>query len=150
MKVTKQPSLGTLKILIEIIKVKGISAVMKSSKQHILNYAPMQALNFGFYHLFFSGFKPQIHSMSSYLTYSIVSGGLAGALSLAFLFPEGIIKTKIINDPNRLINYGKKRAVDYVLEIIKTQGIESLYKGYPFSALGSFAFRALYFGYSSA
>jgi solute carrier family 25 (adenine nucleotide translocator) protein 4/5/6/31 len=81
----------------------------------------------------------------------MASGGIAGALSLTFVYSLDYARTRLAND----LKSSKKGAaerqykglVDVYVKTIKSDGLIGLYRGYVISCVGIVAYRGCYFGF---
>ena len=114
-----------------------------------IRYFPTQALNFAF--------KDKIKAMfgqkktDSYVTKfskNIASGGVAGAMSLCFVYSLDYARTRLANDAK---GKGGERQysglVDVYKKTLKTDGIQGLYRGFVISCVGIIVYRGCYFGF---
>merc|ERR1712043_72956 len=78
---------------------------------------------------------------------NILSGGLAGSLSLTVVYSLDFARTRLAND-----NKGKggerqyNGLIDVYTKTLKSDGIQGLYRGFVISCVGIFIYRGLYFG----
>merc|ERR1712062_803679 len=85
----------------------------------------------------------------SYMKFAtnIASGGVAGTLSLMFVYSLDYARTRLANDAK---GKGGERQfnglVDVYVKTIKSDGIQGLYRGFAISAVGIFIYRGMYFG----
>lgn len=115
---------------------------------NVLRYFPTQALNFAF--------KDKVKAMinvpkdASYATKvagNIASGGIAGSMSLFFVYSLDFARTRLAND-----NKGKggerqyNGLIDVYRKTLASDGIQGIYRGFVISCVGIFIYRGLYFG----
>lgn len=135
----------------KITKDEGIRALWKGNFTNVLRYFPTQALNFAF--------KDKIKKMINYdkkkdgytkwFIGNLASGGLAGALSLTFVYSLDYARTRLSNDNKSSKKGGQKQytgLIDVYKQTIKSDGIAGLYRGYVISCVGIIVYRGLYFG----
>ena len=78
---------------------------------------------------------------------SLLSGGIAGAFSLIFVYPLDFARTRLG------VDIGKDQTqrqftglIDCCKKIAKSDGFFGLYQGFGISVVGIFVYRAFYFG----
>merc|ERR1712166_1356268 len=78
---------------------------------------------------------------------NILSGGMAGSLSLTLVYSLDFARTRLANDAK---GKGGERQfnglVDVYSKTLKTDGIQGLYRGFSISCVGIFIYRGMYFG----
>merc|ERR1712152_127193 len=78
---------------------------------------------------------------------NIASGGMAGTLSLMFVYSLDYARTRLANDAK---GKGGERQfnglIDVYTKTLKTDGIQGLYRGFTISCVGIFIYRGMYFG----
>merc|ERR1712158_4538 len=103
---------------------------------NVLRYFPTQALNFAF--------KDKVKAMiavpkdASYVTKlagNVASGGIAGSMSLFFVYSLDFARTRQYNG-----------LIDVYKKTLATDGIQGIYRGFVISCVGIFIYRGLYFG----
>lgn len=79
---------------------------------------------------------------------NVASGGLAGALSLLFVYSLDYARTRLGNDAKNPKDGGRQFAglADVYLKTLATDGIAGLYRGFNISCAGIIVYRGLYFG----
>merc|ERR1712243_199171 len=78
---------------------------------------------------------------------NITSGGVAGTMSLMFVYSLDFARTRLANDAKG--KDGKRQfngLLDVYTKTLKTDGIPGLYRGFVISAVGIFIYRGMYFG----
>ncbi len=102
----------------------------KGNWDSLLRYFPTQAINFSvndaINRSLLSGVDPKTQK-ANYFLKSLLSGGLAGSVSLIFVYPLDFA------------GYRRRK-------IFAKDGISGFYQGFSVSVLGIFMYRALYFG----
>jgi solute carrier family 25 (adenine nucleotide translocator) protein 4/5/6/31 len=135
-----------------VIKDEGFMALWRGNLANVLRYFPTQALNFAF--------KDQIKRMFNksqakdgywvWFMANLASGGMAGALSLTFVYSLDYARTRLANDSKSSKKGGGERQfnglVDVYRKTLKTDGIAGLYRGFVISCVGIIVYRGLYFG----
>jgi len=80
---------------------------------------------------------------------NVASGGLAGALSLTFVYHLDFARTRLANDAKSSKKGGERQfngLVDVYRKTMSTDGFGGLYRGYVISCVGIIVYRGLYFG----
>jgi len=130
------------------MKNEGALAFWRGNLANCIRYFPTQALNFAFKDKIKAAVAvpkdaPQYKKFGA----NIVSGGLAGTLSLCVVYSLDFARTKLANDAK---GKGGERQynglVDVYRKTMATDGIQGLYRGFCISAVGIFIYRGLYFG----
>merc|ERR1712050_363080 len=79
---------------------------------------------------------------------NILSGGVAGSMSLTFVYSLDYARTRLAND--RKSKDGGERKfnglIDVYRQTLKSDGIQGLYRGFVISCVGIFIYRGMYFG----
>lgn len=130
---------------------EGIVSFWRGNTANVIRYFPTQALNFAF--------KDQIKALFGFkkdegywkwFAGNLASGGIAGALSLAFVYSLDYARTRLANDAKSAKGDGKGREFNGLIDVYKktlaSDGIAGLYRGFGPSVIGIFVYRGLYFG----
>ena len=93
------------------------------------------------------GAKDPSASVMKKFTANIVSGGLAGIISMTVNYPIEFLRVRMAMEvgktpKDRIFNSYK----DIIKKVNKRNGLTGFYKGYPISILGIFIYRGSYFG----
>merc|ERR1711862_381189 len=129
-------------------KSEGVSAFWRGNMANVIRYFPTQALNFAFKDTVKSMFKtakdaPQYEKFGK----NILSGGVAGSLSLTFVYSLDYCRTRVANDAKSKTGTRQYSGmVDVYVKTIKSDGVQGLYRGFVISCVGIFIYRGLYFG----
>jgi solute carrier family 25 (adenine nucleotide translocator) protein 4/5/6/31 len=116
-----------------------------------IRYFPTQALNFAFKDHIKALFKqkktdPYMVNFSK----NIASGGVAGAMSLCFVYSLDYCRTRLANDAKSAGKGGGERQfngmADVYKQTYKSDGIAGLYRGFVISCVGIVVYRGFYFG----
>lgn len=143
-----KPYTGVVDCTMRTFKNEGIIPFWRGNLANVLRYFPTQALNFAFKDTIKALFKtakdaPQYEKFGK----NILSGGVAGSLSLMFVYSLDYCRTRLANDAKAK---GKEREfngmVDVYVKTIKSDGFVGLYRGFVISCVGIFIYRGMYFG----
>ena len=115
---------------------------------NVLRYFPTQALNFAFKDAIKATFSvAKDAGPATKFGMNILSGGMAGTLSLMFVYSLDYARTRLANDAK---GKGGERQfnglIDVYTKTLKSDGIQGLYRGFVISAVGIFIYRGMYFG----
>jgi len=143
-----RPYNGVLDCTKRVLTTEGIYPFWRGNLANVLRYFPTQALNFAFKDTVKGLFKtPKDASAATKFATNITSGGVAGTMSLLFVYSLDYARTRLANDAK---GKGGERQfnglVDVYVKTIKTDGIAGLYRGFVISAVGIFIYRGMYFG----
>jgi len=141
------------------ITSEGVVALWRGNIPNVIRYFPTQALNFAFKDQFKRMFAvKKTEPYWKQLAANIASGGLAGTVSLSFVYSLDYARTRLANDAksakkaaaNGVAASGGEREFNGLLDVYRktlaTDGIGGLYRGFTISAVGIFIYRGLYFG----
>lgn len=143
-----KPYKGVIDCTTRVLKTEGVYPFWRGNLANVLRYFPTQALNFAFKDTVKALFKTP-KDAPAYMKFStnIASGGVAGTLSLIFVYSLDYARTRLANDSK---GKGGERQfnglVDVYVKTIKSDGIQGLYRGFVISAVGIFIYRGMYFG----
>jgi len=131
-----------------VLKTEGIYPFWRGNLANVLRYFPTQALNFAFKDAIKVAFAvPKDASQGKKFTMNILSGGMAGTMSLLFVYSLDYARTRLANDAK---GKGGERQfnglIDVYTKTLKSDGIQGLYRGFAISAVGIFIYRGMYFG----
>jgi solute carrier family 25 (adenine nucleotide translocator) protein 4/5/6/31 len=129
---------------------EGLASFWRGNLANCIRYFPTQALNFAFKDkikaVVKKGMGPGAGEGAKFAG-NILSGGLAGTLSLTVVYSLDFARTKLANDAK---GKGGERQysglVDVYRKTIATDGVAGLYRGFVISAVGIFIYRGFYFG----
>jgi len=135
---------------------EGFASFWRGNLANCLRYFPTQALNFAFKDKVKSMFAPKPkESQGSKFAKNILSGGVAGSMSLTFVYSLDYARTRLANDM-KAVKKGAKEGkeasrefnglIDVYVKTMKTDGIAGLYRGFVISCVGIFIYRGMYFG----
>jgi len=148
-----EPYKGVIDCFSKVIRQEGFINLWRGNLANVLRYFPTQALNLAF--------KEKLKQMfdfnkdkDGYLIWfagNMASGGLAGALSLCFVYSLDYARTRLANDAKATKKGGGERQfnglVDVYAKTLKTDGFVGLYRGFFVSCAGIIVYRGCYFGF---
>jgi len=145
-----QPYKGVIDCFKRTIADEGVGPLWRGNLANCLRYFPTQALNFAFKDKIKAQFKvSKQDSKMSKLGKNLASGGLAGALSLTFVYSLDYARTRLAND-NKSSKKGGERQFNGLVDVYKktlaSDGIQGLYRGFAISCVGIIVYRGFYFG----
>lgn len=129
---------------------EGFGSLWRGNSANVLRYFPTQALNFAFKDYFkrVLGFKKDKDGYWWWFAGNLMSGGAAGATSLAFVYSLDYARTRLANDAKG--KGGGERQFNGLADVyrktIASDGIAGLYRGFAISSVGIIVYRGLYFG----
>jgi len=143
-----KPYTGVIDCTTRVLKTEGVYPFWRGNMANVLRYFPTQALNFAFKDTVKGIFAtPKDASNAMKFATNITSGGVAGTLSLTFVYSLDYARTRLANDAK---GKGGERQfnglVDVYVKTLKSDGIQGLYRGFAISAVGIFIYRGMYFG----
>jgi len=132
---------------------EGFFSLWRGNFLNVVRSFPTQGLIFVFNEyfnkLFFEWSKIKYKYRLKIFLESCISGGLAGAATLLFVYPLDLVRTRLAldyNDKSRNSNRKFNGANDCFQQIYKKDGIVGLYRGIGVSIFGIMQYRALFFG----
>jgi len=145
-----KPYAGVIDCFKRVIADEGVGPLWRGNLANCLRYFPTQALNFAFKDKIKAQFKvSKQDSKLSKLGKNLASGGLAGALSLTFVYSLDYARTRLAND-NKSSKKGGERQftglVDVYKKTLASDGFRGLYRGFAISCVGIIVYRGFYFG----
>jgi solute carrier family 25 (adenine nucleotide translocator) protein 4/5/6/31 len=143
-----KPYTGVVDCTMRVLKSEGVVPFWRGNLANVLRYFPTQALNFAFKDTIKAALKvPKDAPSSMKFASNIAAGGLAGSLSLTFVYSLDYARTRLANDAK---GKGGERQFNGLFDVYKktlaTDGIGGLYRGFVISCVGIFIYRGLYFG----
>merc|ERR1711976_936071 len=146
-----KPYKGVIDCTARTFANEGFLPFWRGNLANCIRYFPTQALNFAF--------KDQIKAMfkmsktDSYATKfgkNIASGGVAGAMSLCFVYSLDYARTRLANDAKSGKKGGERQfngLIDVYKKTLKSDGFVGLYRGFVISCVGIVIYRGCYFGF---
>jgi len=146
-----EPYKGVIDCSSRILKEEGVIPFWRGNLANCLRYFPTQALNFAFKDKIKAQFKlKKSDSGAAKFTKNIASGGIAGALSLCFVYSLDYARTRLANDTKSSKKGGGERQFNGLLDVYKktlaSDGVAGLYRGFVISCVGIVVYRGFYFG----
>lgn len=136
---------GPWKALSRIIREEGFFALWRGNVPTILVQGGTSALNFVFMDLYKKA-ASRIVGDDQRLMKSLVSGGLAGGTAITFLYPIGLMRTKLALDVGKETRLYPNGMRDVVRHSIRTNGFTSLFKGYTVALASVSLYRMIHLG----
>jgi len=130
---------------------EGALSFWRGNLANCIRYFPTQALNFAFKDQIKAAFKAKkSDSYAVSFGKNIASGGVAGALSLCFVYSLDYARTRLANDTKSSKKGGERQfngLIDVYRKTLATDGIGGLYRGFVISCVGIIIYRGCYFGF---
>jgi len=147
------PYKGVMDCFSRTIADEGVVALWRGNMANVLRYFPTQALNLSFKEqlktLF--NFKKEKDGYAKWFIANMASGGVAGALSLCFVYPLDYARTRLASDTKVAGKTGGGRQFnglfDCLAKTVKSDGPIGLYRGFMVSCAGIIVYRGCYFGF---
>ena len=132
------------------LKNEGPFSFWRGNLANILRYFPTQALNFAFKDKIKQAFNPKkTDSNATKFAKNITSGGVAGSMSLCFVYSLDYARTRLANDAKSAKKGGERQfngLLDLYKKTLASDGFVGLYRGFVISCVGIFIYRGMYFG----
>jgi len=146
-----EPYKGVIDCTVRTFKTEGLIPFWRGNLANCLRYFPTQALNFAFKDTIKKAFKSSPNeSYTLKFSKNIASGGVAGAMSLCFVYSLDYARTRLANDAKSAGKGGGERQfnglVDVYRKTLASDGIGGLYRGFVISCVGIVVYRGFYFG----
>jgi len=148
-----EPYKGVLDCSSRIMREEGVGPFWRGNLANCLRYFPTQALNFAFKDKIKAVFKVKKSDGGfTKLGKNVASGGIAGALSLCFVYSLDYARTRLANDTKSAKKGGGgERQFNGLFDVYKktlaSDGIAGLYRGFVISCVGIIVYRGCYFGF---
>jgi len=146
-----EPYKGVVDCVKRTAATEGILPFWRGNLANCIRYFPTQALNFAFKDKIKVMFKQS--SSDPYavnFAKNIASGGVAGAMSLCFVYSLDFARTKLANDTKSGKKGGAREyngLIDVYKKTLASDGIQGLYRGFVISCVGIVVYRGCYFGF---
>lgn len=147
-----EPYKGVIDCTTRTFRTEGILPFWRGNLANCLRYFPTQALNFAFkdqIKIMFSSKKSDSYGLK--FSKNIASGGVAGAMSLCFVYSLDYARTRLANDAKAGGKAGGSREFNGLIDVyrktLKSDGVQGLYRGFVISCVGIVVYRGCYFGF---
>jgi len=150
----KEPYKGVADCFRRVISDEGFPSLWRGNLANVLRYFPTQALNFAFKDQIKKTFSiSKTDSELSKFGKNVGSGGVAGAMSLVFVYSLDFARTRLANDAKVAKKSGGTTErqfnglIDVYRKTIASDGLAGLYRGFVISCVGIVVYRGCYFGF---
>jgi len=145
------PYKGVIDCTKRTFQTEGLIPFWRGNLANCIRYFPTQALNFAFKDKIKIMFKQNKNdSYAVNFSKNIASGGIAGAMSLCFVYSLDFARTKLANDTKSSKKGGSREyngLIDVYRKTLASDGIQGLYRGFVISCVGIIVYRGCYFGF---
>jgi len=145
-----KPYSGVVDCFKRTISQEGVGPLWRGNLANCLRYFPTQALNFAFKDKIKQQFKvSKSDGFGTKLGKNVAAGGMAGAMSLLFVYSLDYARTRLANDTKSSKKGGERQfngLVDVYRKTLASDGIQGLYRGFCISCVGIVVYRGFYFG----
>lgn len=146
----KTPYKGMMDCTMRVLNEEGVGPFWRGNLANVIRYFPTQALNFAFKGKIKAIFKvPKDAGFAQRMGSNIASGGIAGAMSLCFVYSLDFARTRLANDNKSTKGGGERQfngIADVYRKVLASDGIAGLYRGFGISCVGIVVYRGFYFG----
>ena len=133
-----------------VVSEEGVLALWRGNVANVARYFPTQALNFAFKDKIKATFhRDKADGVWAWYFSNLAAGGVAGALSLCFVYPLDYARTRLANDKLSAKLGGTRQfegMQDVLVKTVKSDGFLGLYRGFVVSCVGIILYRGTYFG----
>lgn len=146
-----RPYNGVMDCMTRTMKTEGVYSLWRGNLSNVIRYFPTQALNFAFKDKFkrLFNYKKDKDGYLKWFMGNMASGGLAGAVSLCFVYSLDYVRTRLANDTKSAKKGGARQysgMIDCYVKTFKSDGLLGLYRGFCVSCVGIVVYRGFYFG----
>merc|ERR1719394_2226178 len=145
-----KPYSGVVDCFKRTIAQEGVGPLWRGNMANCLRYFPTQALNFAFKDKIKQQFKvKKDDGFATKLGKNVAAGGMAGAMSLLFVYSLDYARTRLANDTKSSKKGGERQfngLVDVYKKTLASDGVAGLYRGFCISCVGIIVYRGFYFG----
>jgi len=147
-----EPYKGVIDCTAKTFRSEGLYSFWRGNLANCIRYFPTQALNFAFKDQIKAAFKAsKSDPYAVAFGKNIASGGVAGAMSLCFVYSLDYARTRLANDTKSAKKGGAERQFNGLVDVYKktlaSDGIAGLYRGFVISCVGIVIYRGCYFGF---
>ena len=128
---------------------QGFFSLWRGNYSNVIRYFPTQAFNFAFKEKYKRLFNPYDRKTEprKFFWGNVLSGGMAGASGLVFVYPLDFARTRLAADVGgKGVEREFNGLIDCIWKSTKRDGIFASYKGFSLGIFGAFAYRGAYFG----
>jgi solute carrier family 25 (adenine nucleotide translocator) protein 4/5/6/31 len=149
--VIKEPYKGIVDCTVKTFKNEGFWSFWRGNLANCIRYFPTQALNFAFkdkIKIMFDAKKSDSYALT--FGKNVAAGGVAGGLSLCFVYSLDYARTRLGNDVKAAKGGGGHQyngLIDVYKKTLQSDGIAGLYRGFVISCVGIIIYRGCYFGF---
>jgi len=145
-----EPYKGISRTFVRLYHEQGLAKFWLGNGTNVIRYAPTQAINFAAKDVINDAFPRYDKSTETakFVGVKIVSGGLAGALSLCVVYPLDLARTRLAADVAKAGGEGQFNGLRDCLRKTAAgpEGWRGMYRGFGVSLFGIIPYRAAYFG----
>jgi len=146
------PYKGVVDCTMRTYAEEGFASFWRGNMANVLRYFPTQALNFAFKDQIKIAFKvSKKDSAGTAFAKNVISGGVAGAMSLTFVYSLDYARTRLASDNKAAKKGGGERQFNGLIDVYKktiaSDGVAGLYRGFVISCVGIIVYRGCYFGF---
>jgi len=143
-----KPYTGVMDCTKRVLATEGVGPFWRGNLANVLRYFPTQALNFAFKDKVKAAIAvPKDASYAKKLAGNVASGGIAGSMSLFFVYSLDFARTRLANDNKSKDGTRQYNGlIDVYKKTLATDGVQGIYRGFVISCVGIFIYRGLYFG----
>ncbi|KAL3918861.1 MAG: hypothetical protein SGILL_004044 [Bacillariaceae sp.] len=145
--VTQATPTSALSVTRQIYETEGFLAFWRGNSQNVIRAAGQAALNFALMEYYKNIAMAALTTPQSWMV-SFLAGGMAGGTVTTVLYPTEFLRTRLALDLGG--NSSQQRQYrgtwDATTQILRSDGIQGIYRGYGISLAGSVLYRLLYLG----
>lgn len=147
-----EPYKGVVDCTVKTFRSEGLYSFWRGNLANCIRYFPTQALNFAFKDQIKAAFKAsKSDPYAVAFGKNIASGGVAGAMSLCFVYSLDYARTRLANDTKSAKKGGGERQFNGLIDVYRktlaSDGVAGLYRGFVISCVGIIIYRGCYFGF---
>ena len=146
----KRPFRNFLDCAVKTARYEGVCSFWRGNLVNCLAHFPSPTLNLTFKDELKISFNSTVNdTVPLRLCKNMTSGCIAGVITLCFIYPLELVKSKLAFDIKSYRNSNKnqyKGLRDVYRSIVREKGYAGLYRGFLPSCLSTFIYRGFYFG----